>query len=68
LVKSFTAKLSPVAVPASPAVGDQTTETLDGVPELLEVIEDIVGGSRIQAEFAIVNVGSVAALFEPPMV
>ena len=58
-----------VAVFGSPALGDQSTDTLDSSPELLEVMTDFVN-PMLQAEFEglTLKVGSVTALFDPPMV
>ena len=58
-----------VAVLASPALGDQSTDTLDSSPELPEVITDFVN-PIMQAGFAELTkkVGSVIALFDPSMV
>ena len=58
-----------VAVLASPALGDQSTDTLDASPPLPGVITDFVN-LMMQAEFAgfTLKLGSVTALFDPPMV
>jgi hypothetical protein len=57
-----------VAVLASPALGDQSTDTLDASPPLSGVITDFVN-PMMQAEFAgfTLKVGSVTALFDPPI-
>jgi hypothetical protein len=59
-----------VAVFASPALGYQSTDTLDSSPPLPEVITDFVINPKLQAEFGelTLKLGSVTALFEPPMV
>ena len=64
---SVTAKVNPVAVIGSPAVGDQTTETLEGSPPLPEVMPDFIN-PIIQAVFAgdVLKVGRDTALFVPP--
>jgi hypothetical protein len=58
-----------VAVLGSPALGDQSTDTLDASPPLPGVITDFVN-PMMQAEFVgfTLKVGSVTALFDLPMV
>jgi hypothetical protein len=65
---SVTAKVNPVAVIGSPAVGDQRTETLEGSPPLPEVMADFVNPPIIQAVFVgdALKVGRDTALFVPP--
>ena len=67
---SLIAKVKPVAVLASPEVGDQLTETLVKSPPSPEVILDFVINPKIQAVFTgfTLNIGKDTALFEPPMV
>jgi hypothetical protein len=66
---SVTAKLNPVAVLASPAVGDQSTDTLVGSPVLPEVMGDFVR-TIMQLIFAglTLKVGRETAVFVPVIV
>ena len=66
---SLIVKVRPVAVVASPALGDHSIDTLDGSPPSPEVIPVMVN-PMTQAEFTgdTLKVGKETALFEPPMV
>jgi hypothetical protein len=66
---SLTVKVRLVAVLASPALGDQSTDTFEGSPPFPEVIPVMVN-PMTHAEFIgdTLKVGKETALFEPPMV
>jgi hypothetical protein len=61
-------KVSPVAVPAFPTVGDQSTEILVSSPELPEVTDLVKAIMQEELTGAMLKIGRVIALFVPPMV
>jgi hypothetical protein len=59
----------PVAELATPALGDQSTVTLEGSPPLPEVIVDFenpIMPSVVEITGKVLNVGKGTAVFDPP--